>query len=94
MTRALAHLARGELDSSLALHPMAPWIVGEAGLVWLAWGASLVRTSHGVRDGDEEGGETGSSFFRFRRVFGLIAANYALLVLVWVVRLVRGTLPP
>jgi hypothetical protein len=42
MTRAFAHLAKGEWRSALAVHPLAPLVAGELLLGWLAWGAGAL----------------------------------------------------
>jgi len=39
MTRAFAHLAKGEWRAALAVHPLSPLIALELVLGWFAWGA-------------------------------------------------------
>jgi hypothetical protein len=41
LTRAFAHLAKGEWAAAVLLHPLAPVLALEMILGWLAWGAAL-----------------------------------------------------
>jgi hypothetical protein len=41
LTRAFAHLAKGEWRAAVTLHPLAPVLALEAVLGWLAWGVAL-----------------------------------------------------
>ena len=41
MTRAFAHLAKGEWAAAVAGHPLAPVVALEIVLGWVAWGAVL-----------------------------------------------------
>jgi hypothetical protein len=41
LTRAFAHLAKGEWSAAVADHPLAPVLALEMVLVWAAWGAGL-----------------------------------------------------
>ena len=41
MTRAFAHLAKGEWSAAVTLHPLAPILALEMILGWLVWGAAL-----------------------------------------------------
>lgn len=41
LTRAFAHLAKGEWREALVLHPLAPVVAAELGLAWGAWGLAL-----------------------------------------------------
>jgi Protein of unknown function (DUF2752) len=43
MTRAFAHLAKGEWAAAAVDHPFAFVLAVELGLAWLAWGTALVR---------------------------------------------------
>jgi hypothetical protein len=43
MTRAFAHLAKGEWSAAVALHPLAPVLALEMILGWLVWGAALAQ---------------------------------------------------
>ena len=77
MTRALAHLARGDWHGALTLHPWSPVVAAELGLVWLAWGTSLVRPLPGWPGW----------------LPPLLGANLAALAAIWLGRLATGTLP-
>ena len=78
LTRALAALTRGNLGASLVLHPMAVVLAIELAAAWAWWGRALAR---GQRDLDQ------------RWIPWAIAANAAAFLLVWVVRLLTGTIP-
>lgn len=41
LTRAFAHLAKGEWPEAFADHPLAPVLAVEFVLAWLAWGAAI-----------------------------------------------------
>lgn len=43
MTRAFAHLAKGEWAAAASDHLLAYVLVAELGLAWLVWGAALAR---------------------------------------------------
>lgn len=43
MTRAFAHLAKGEWKAAASDHLLAYGLAAELGLGWLAWGAALAR---------------------------------------------------
>lgn len=43
LTRAFAHLAKGEWSAALTAHPFAPLFAVEALAGWLVWGMSLRR---------------------------------------------------
>lgn len=43
LTRAFAHLAKGEWSAALAAHPLAPLFAVEALAGWLLWGIGLRR---------------------------------------------------
>jgi len=43
MTRAFAHLAKGEWAAAAVDHPFAFLLAAELGLAWLAWGTALAR---------------------------------------------------
>ncbi len=78
MTRALAHLARGEWRPALALHPLAPLVAAELAMGWAAAGLALARRAAG----------------RLRAwVPPILAADAALLVALWAGRLATGTWP-
>lgn len=79
MTRAFAHLAKGEWRAGLAAHPYSPWLAAELALLWPAWGAAVAgwlprRIWPGA-------------------LAPLFAANLALLVALWMGRLAVGALP-
>ena len=78
LTRALAALARGDLQASLALHPMAAALVVQLAAAWVLWGAGLAR---------------GRSFMAGVRVPWVLAANGIAFMLLWIVRLATGTVP-
>jgi hypothetical protein len=78
MTRALALLAGGEWRAALALHPWAPVIAAQLVAGWAWWGAWLARLAKDRPD---------------RWLPSVAAFNLAALVLLWLVRLVTGTLP-
>jgi hypothetical protein len=79
MTRAASHLIRGDLGTAITYHPLVPLI---AALAIAGWGWFLL-----VRSG------------RARRLpprvlNAVIIVTGALMLGVWVARLVSGTLPP
>ena len=78
LTRALAALAQGHLAASLRLHPMAAVLVIELAAAWGWWGHALAR---GPRDLDQ------------RWIPWAIALNAAAFLLMWIVRLLTGTIP-
>ena len=78
LTRALAALARGNPGASLALHPMAAALAIELAAAWSWWGLALARDR---RELDQ------------RWIPWAIAANAAAFLLVWVARLLTGTIP-
>ena len=43
LTRAFAHLAKGEWSAALADHPLAPVLAAEIVLIWLVWGRAALR---------------------------------------------------
>lgn len=81
MTRALAHLARGEWRAALALHPLAPLLAAELALGWAAAGAAVLSRAKAAA-------ELWRSW-----VPAVLAADGALLVAVWAGRLASGTWP-
>lgn len=80
MTRAFAHLAKGEWGEAARDHPLSFLIAAEMGLFWLAWGFFLLR---------------GRAFLPPRQdVFNaLVLGHLLLLSLLWLGRLILGTLP-
>jgi hypothetical protein len=80
LTRAFAHLAKGEWLAALAAHPLAPVLALEAFLGWLAWGAALAARRP----------------FRLPAGMGidtLALGHAAVLVALWLGRAATGTLP-
>jgi uncharacterized protein DUF2752 len=78
MTRAFAHLAKGELSAALNLHPLAPVVGLEIVAGWAVWGLALaarrtVRLPVGIEI--------------------LLLGNVALLFALWLGRAATGTLP-
>lgn len=80
MTRALAHLAKGEWRAALAAHPFAPVLAAELLLGWLAWGARLW-------------GQGGRPIEPPDWAAPLLLSNAALLLALWMGRLAAGALP-
>jgi hypothetical protein len=80
MTRAFAHLAKGEWRAALAAHPLAPVLAAEVVLGWLAWGLHVAGRRMPWRVWPA--GLTPA-----------LLANLALLVALWVGRLAAGALP-
>jgi uncharacterized protein DUF2752 len=78
MTRAFAHLAKGEWAAAVADHPLAPVVALEIILGWVAWGAVLAF---------------GHRFRLPVRVETLFLANAAALCALWLGRVATGTLP-
>ena len=78
LTRAFAHLAKGEWTAALVAHPLAPVLAVEILLIWLAWGRAALRGLPVPRPAWLE-----------RAVIGHLAVLCAL----WVGRLSTGTLP-
>jgi Protein of unknown function (DUF2752) len=78
MTRALAHLAKGEWSAAVKDHPLAPVVALELALGWAVWGVALTgRRSPPLPV----------------RLEALLVANAAALVALWVGRAATGTLP-
>lgn len=78
LTRAFAHLAKGEWPAALADHPLAPVLVIELALAWLAWGAALAGRL---------------PLRRPLPIDAVVLANAAVLCALWLGRLATGTLP-
>jgi hypothetical protein len=78
MTRALAHLAKGEWSAALQDHPMAPVVAIEGILGWAMWGVALAAARP----------------LRLPvRLEALLLANIAALIALWLGRAATGTLP-
>jgi hypothetical protein len=78
MTRAFAHLAKGEWAAAASDHLLAFVIVAELALAWLVWGALLAR------------GRPARMPAWFERA---VLAHLAVLVAFWLGRVSTGTLP-
>jgi hypothetical protein len=87
MTRALALLAAGEWREALALHPWAPPFAAQVAAGWAWWGLVLAR---GASPLSALGGERRPD----RWLPHAVALNAVALLLIWLVRLATGTLPP
>lgn len=99
LTRALAHLAKGEWPAALAAHPLAPLLAAELGLLWAAWGVSLARGSRprfAYPDrvaGSAESTRAGTWTVPGEWVELLLIGNLAAFIALWLGRLATGTLP-
>lgn len=78
LTRAFAHLAKGEWTAALRDHPLAPLFAAEAALAWAAWGGAVAGLLRLPRPSRPELAAIG---------------HLALLVTVWLGRMATGTLP-
>jgi hypothetical protein len=78
MTRAFAHLAKGEWSAALVAHPLAPVVGLEMFAGWAIWGLAIVLRRP----------------LRLPvRIEALLLANAALLCALWLGRAAAGTLP-
>ncbi len=77
LTRAFAHLAKGEWSAALRDHPLAPVVGLQVALGWAAWGAAVAKRPLRLP-------------FRLET---LLLANLAALVALWLGRMATGTLP-
>jgi hypothetical protein len=78
MTRAFAHLAKGEWSAAVRDHPLAPLLGAEIVVAWLIWGLADAGLLRRPRVGRPD----------------LVAIGHvAVLVAVWLGRLATGTLP-
>lgn len=77
LTRATAHLLHGDLVGALRLHPLAPLVLAVLAAGWALAGVRLARGRSAVAPG------TGA----------VAIAGALVLVAVWALRLVLGTLP-
>jgi hypothetical protein len=78
MTRAFAHLAKGEWTAAIRDHPLAPLLAAEAALAWAVWGgvaAGWLRRP------------------RIERTDLVAVGHVAVLAAVWLGRMATGTLP-
>lgn len=78
LTRAFAHLAKGEWSAALAAHPFAPLLAAETAAAWIACGVLLARRRP----------LQAPAWFE-PAVLGHVAVLFAL----WLGRLSTGTLP-
>lgn len=78
VTRAIEAMLRGSYAEAFILHPLAPFAVAEAVVVWIAWGVSLARFRRGL---DE------------RALALLLLVNLVAFVALWIVRAATETLP-
>lgn len=78
MTRAFAHLAKGEWTAAASDHLLAFGLAAELGLAWLVWGVALARRR-----------QVGMPSWFERAVL----AHVAVLVAFWLGRVSTGTLP-
>lgn len=79
LTRAFAHLAKGEWTAAASDHLLAFVLVAELGLAWLAWGAALALGRQ-IR-------------VPWRLVEPVALAHLAVLAAFWLGRVATGTLP-
>lgn len=79
MLRATAHLIRGDLGEAIRYHPLAPLVLGQLLIAWALWFAH----SRGWIRVDPG---------RWLNV--ALATTTVLLIGVWILRIVTGTLPP
>jgi hypothetical protein len=86
LTRATAALARGDWSEAWRMHPLAVPVGLEVGVAWLAWGLALRRGRFALP-------RSGSAAYRGALAFAAVVTAVLLLV-VWIARLARGTLPP
>ncbi|HKV09204.1 MAG TPA: DUF2752 domain-containing protein [Thermoanaerobaculia bacterium] len=77
LTRAFAHLAKGEWREAVTDHPLAPFLATEFALGWLAWGAVI----------------SGRLSRHRLPIDAIVLANAAVLCALWLGRLATGTLP-
>jgi len=78
MTRAFAHLAKGEWSAAMGDHPLAPAVALEIVLGWAVWGLAITA---------------GQPRRLPIRVETLLLANAAALIALWLGRAATGTLP-
>lgn len=84
LTRAFAHLAKGEWSAAVRAHPLAPLLAAELAGAWIAWGgaaAARLRTS------------VPRAWARPWSWEAVALGHVAVLVAVWLGRMATGTLP-
>lgn len=79
MTRAAAHLARGEVAAASALHPLALPFLSQVLAGWCWWGVTVL---------------CGRRLVLGRALAWLVGLNTAAFLALWIYRLAAGTLPP
>lgn len=79
MTRGLSALARRDLPQAWAYHPLAPVLVLEVGAGWVWWGLIAFRRL---------------GLPSVRTINRLLIAHVPVLVVVWLARLLLGSVPP
>jgi hypothetical protein len=78
MTRAFAHLAKGQWSAALRDHPLAPLLAAEICIAWVAWGLPAADRLRAVA---------------IARLDRLALWHVVVLGLVWLGRLATGSLP-
>jgi hypothetical protein len=78
LTRAFAHLAKGDWAAALAAHPLGPLLAAEIVLAWLVWGRAALRNLPLPRPAWLE---------------RVVLAHVAVLCALWLGRLSTGNLP-
>lgn len=78
LTRAFAHLAKGQWSAALAAHPLAPVLAAEIVLLWLAWGRAALQ---------------GLPRPQPAWLTPVVIGHVAVLCALWLGRLSTGTLP-
>lgn len=81
LTRAFAHMAKGQWSAALAAHPLAPVLAAEIVLVWLAWGRAALRNSSPIPP------------IPPAWLTPVMLGHVAVLCALWLGRLSTGTLP-
>lgn len=78
MTRASAALLRGDWEATWRLHPLAPFLAAEILGLWVIWGWTVFVRRQRMND---------------VALLYLLVGNFVAFVLVWLVRLLAGSLP-
>ncbi|HEX2641896.1 MAG TPA: DUF2752 domain-containing protein [Thermoanaerobaculia bacterium] len=79
MTRAFAHLAKGEWEAAWISHPLSFVLAPQIGLAWLAWGLALAGRLRLALDDP--------------RIPRALIGEAAVLLAFWLGRLATGSLP-
>lgn len=87
LTRAFAHLAKGEWSAAIADHPLAPIFAVEAVAVWIAWGVLILRRGERLAE------RLLALEARQDWIARAAVAHIAVLCILWIGRLATGTLP-